>query len=349
MAQVALITDTHKGARGDNIHVMRHQKKFYIEIFFPELEKRGIKTIYHLGDIVDRRRYINFLSAEMLKWFVMECHKRGIKLVVILGNHDCYYKNTNRVNAINIIFGETDLVEFYEEATEIDIDGLKVMCVPWITPENYEDTMTKLNDTKAEVVFGHLEFKGFEMYKGSPNEHGMDTKPFKKFDQVFSGHFHHKSTKGNITYLGAPYEMKWQDWNDLRGFHIYDTDTRKLEHVKNYFHLFYKVIYDDTEGDPLDKDYSHLKDCYVKIVVKEKTNEYTYDQFVDKIEEVGPIEVQVVEDFQLDMKEESSLIEDVTDTLEIVTRSVEDVEFNQHEALTALMKDLYERAQELSR
>jgi DNA repair exonuclease SbcCD nuclease subunit len=52
---------------------------------------------------------------------------------------------------------------------------------------------------------------------------------FLKFELVMSGHFHTKSQKGNITYLGNTYQMYWNDYADQRGFHIFDTDTLKLE------------------------------------------------------------------------------------------------------------------------
>jgi DNA repair exonuclease SbcCD nuclease subunit len=350
--EVALINDTHFGARGDNVYVMAHQKKFYEEEFFPELERRGIKTIIHLGDIVDRRKYINFLSGELLMWFVAECHYRGIKLIVIVGNHDTFYKNTNRLNAMKVLFGESDhLVEFYEECTEYDLDGLPVMFIPWINPENLKDTMDKIKKTKAEVAFGHLEIKGFEMYKGSPSDHGMESKVFRKFDEVFSGHFHHRSSKGNITYLGAPYEMTWQDWNDPRGFNIFDTDTRKLEHVRSSLHLFHKIIYNEDEVD-LEKDYSFIKNSYVKLVVQKRENAQKFDMFITLLEEHSPIELQVVEDFSGELLVEQMMQEDGTwtkikDIDETIEEFVDAGEFSEREALSKLLQSLYREAMEM--
>ena len=56
----ALITDTHFGVRNDSQILLEYQKKFYDEIFFPYLDKNDIKHIVHLGDLVDRRKSINF-------------------------------------------------------------------------------------------------------------------------------------------------------------------------------------------------------------------------------------------------------------------------------------------------
>ena len=72
---------------------------------------------------------------------------------------------------------------------------------------------------------GHLEINGFKATRGHMMEDGMPKQVFDKFDNVFSGHFHTRSSDGKIHYLGNPYEMFWNDVNDPRGFTLFDTDT----------------------------------------------------------------------------------------------------------------------------
>ena len=62
---------------------------------------------------------------------------------------------------------------------------------------------------------GHLELNGFVATAGHVMDHGMDMDPFKKFKKVYSGHYHTRSNVGNIYYLGNPYEMFWNDCQDL--------------------------------------------------------------------------------------------------------------------------------------
>ena len=66
---------------------------------------------------------------------------------------------------------------------------------------------------------------------------------------MFSGHFHHKSDDGQIYYLGPPYQIYWNDFDDPKGFHIFDTDTRELERIVNPYTLFSKIFYDDIQED----------------------------------------------------------------------------------------------------
>ena len=53
--KIALLNDTHFGARNDSLIFDDFFHKFYDEVFFPYLKEHNIKTLIHLGDVVDRR------------------------------------------------------------------------------------------------------------------------------------------------------------------------------------------------------------------------------------------------------------------------------------------------------
>ena len=72
--KVAIITDTHYGARKGSAHLHEYFKLFYDNVFFPTLEKEGIDTIIHMGDIFDSRKSIDYQSLE---W-----SKKNIKLIL---------------------------------------------------------------------------------------------------------------------------------------------------------------------------------------------------------------------------------------------------------------------------
>ena len=61
--KIAIVTDTHFGARNDNLNFNEYFFKFYENIFFPTLKERGITTCVHMGDVVDRRKYISYRIA----------------------------------------------------------------------------------------------------------------------------------------------------------------------------------------------------------------------------------------------------------------------------------------------
>ena len=300
--KIALITDTHFGARSDSIPFDTFFEKFYTEKFFPELEERQIKTIIHLGDIFDRRKFINFNTYKKCReYFFDKCRDLGIDMHMIPGNHDTYFKNTNEVNSPELLLKDYDNITIYPEVTKLSFDNRDILFTPWICSDNYKQTMEAIDETDAKVCFGHYELSGFQMYKGHANDHGMDPAVFNKFDLVCSGHFHHRSSNGNITYLGNPYEITWSDYDDPRGFHIYDTGTNELEFIQNPFNIFHKFYYNDADDDSrssLDAvDYDSVIGGSVKVVVVNKSDFSAFDAFIDKLESCDLIEMKIIEDF----------------------------------------------------
>ena len=354
--KIALITDTHFGGRGDSPIFSEYLGRFYSEVFFPYVKENNISAIIHLGDIVDRRKYISYLSLRKFKeQLIKPVIDNGIDFHVIIGNHDTFYKNTNDVNCMTELFGtnKPKNINWYTEATEVQFGSTNILFVPWMCSDNFEQTVERIADTEAQVCFGHLELAGFEMQKGTIIDHGYDDKLFKKFDIVLSGHYHHRSTKGNVTYLGCPYEIVWSDYDDPKGFHVFDTETREIEFVPNPLLLFEKHYYDDLGKEREDvvlDDYSHLRGKFVKVVVKNKTNPYWFDSVIDRVERAGVADLQVVEDhLHLDLEEDSSIISDAEDTLTIIRKFSDQYIGNKDNVpkLNKLLGDLYIEAMEL--
>jgi hypothetical protein len=345
--KIALLTDTHWGVRGDNVKFLEYFKRYYTNFFFPELEKRKIKQIIHLGDLMDRRKYVNIYTAHCVKkFFFDQIHARAMYADFILGNHDTYLKNTNVVNSFNIV--SPGGLASYEKTAEREYDGCKILFVPWICDENREHTFEMVKKTDALYCFGHFEFGGFQMYKGLPSHGGMDRSAFNKFDLVCSGHYHHRSKDGNVQYLGAAMEYTWSDYDDPRGFAIFDTNTGELEFVDSPVKIFEKTFYDDvTNQKMLETDFTRFKDKIVKVVVKNKMNPYVFDSFIEKIEEQGVIEMQVVEDhLNLDIQDDDSIIDEAESTIDIFTKFVDQTETGgiNKTKIKNLMVDLYNEA-----
>jgi len=347
--KIALVTDTHWGVRNDNLSFLDYFDRFYSNVFFPELDKRGINTVLHLGDIVDRRKYISYVTLRRLKeGFIEPCLYRNIDLHVIVGNHDVPYKNTNEINAMQELFDSTN-VKYYSEVAEVLFDDVPHAIIPWINNSNYASTMEFMKNTEAQVVFGHFEIAGCLMDRGNMNDHGMKISDFDRFDRVMSGHFHHKSNTKNIDYLGCPYELTWSDYQDPKGFHIYDTDTRELEFIRNPYSMFNKVFYNDegkTMEQLLDQDFSAYEGTYVKVVKHSSGNPYWFDKFMDKLLKSEPISVQVVEDhLNLDLDDDDDLVNEAEDTMTILSKYIDGMPDNvPKKKLDSLMKSLYNEA-----
>lgn len=349
--KIAILGDTHWGVRNDNTKFLDHFGKFYADEFFPYLKQNEITTIIQLGDLFDRRKYVNFNTLSKSKeYFFDEVRSQNISLHINIGNHCTFWKNSNDLNSPELLLGDyKNWISVYKDPTEVIFDGLKLAMLPWVCSGNYKESMEFIEKTDAQILIGHLDISGFEMYRGMPSTHGFDRSMFNKFDMVLSGHFHHKSSYGNITYVGTPYEMTWSDWNDPRGFHVFDTDTRDLKFVENRYRMFHKIHYDDSNNDldgVLDIEAEQFAGHMLKVIVHNKNNPYWFDMFIKKIEEQNPLDIQVVEDnLYLDMEDDDQIAENLEDTLTVLNKYTD--QFRDRvdvSKLNSFLQDLYHEA-----
>ena len=296
--KVALITDTHFGARSENLNFNEYFFDFYENVFFPYLKENNITTVIHLGDVMDRRKYVSYRIAKDF-----------------------------RERFVN----QFDGIDFH-----------------MLNSENMSDTMKLLKTSPAQVCMGHLELNGFAMQKGFIMDHGWDKKEFNRFDMVMSGHYHHKSDDGHVYYLGTPYEIYWNDHDDPKGFHIFDTNTRQLERIVNPLTMFSKIYYDDSVE--MNNDMTRYKNKYVKLIVVNKKDLYQFDKFVDKLLQADCYEVKIIEDFsELDASNVSDdIVKNTEDTMTLLDRYIDELDVTlSKDRLKNTMRTLYTEAQDL--
>lgn len=347
--KIAILNDTHCGARNSSDIFMDYQQKFYEDIFFPYLLENGIKHILHLGDYYEHRKYVNFKALEHnRRIFLDKVREHGMRMDIIPGNHDVFYKNTNELCSLKELMGHyIDCVKIHMNPVTVNYDDLNIALVPWINAENYTDTMEFVKKCDAPILMGHFEFFGFEMYKGIPNPHGMETKDFERFESVLSGHFHTKSSKGNIHYLGSQMEFTWGDCDDPKFFHVLDTQTRELTPVKNPYTLHTKVVYNDEKIDYNEYDVTKLDNQFVKVIVEKKSDFFGFDRFIDRIQQRPIHELKIAETFT-EFLGENVNDEDVRvdDTQVLLDSYVDAVESElDKEKLKTLLRNLYVEAQ----
>lgn len=340
--KVAIITDTHFGKGNDSLIHDNYFARFYDEFFFPELRRRGIKRVLHLGDLYDRRRFINFdILSRSRRYFVDPI--REFEVEGILGNHDIYWTESSDLNGAELLMNDADRFHIHKEATEITIDGRLILLIPWITKDNQERTMKAIERTKAKVAMGHLDLHGFEMDKGQINKHGLDPAMFAKFDRLWSGHFHHKN--GDI-YLGAPYEMTWADCDDPKGFHVFDTESLDIEFCQNPFTLYKKFYYDDVNRENavlniINNSAADFEGKYVKIYIENRAQMSLFDTIHKLITSAGVHDISVIDkvpEFAIDRNVSAGLTESVEltesvgneDTGKIITNYVKAAKYPVH-------------------
>ena len=350
--KLALITDTHFGARNDSAHFDAFFKRFYTEVFFPYLDEHQIKTVIHLGDIFDRRKYVNFQILKSCKeYFFNPLRDRGIDMWVIPGNHDTFFKNTNEVNSPDLLLKEYENIIMVHAPLRTRLDRSDFDFIPWICEDNRDAVMHHINlppiSSDPISCFGHFELEGYDLSRGVRNDHGMSPAELKGYETVLTGHFHHKQARDNIYYLGSPYEFTWSDYNDPKGFHVFDTETTELTFIENPNKIFHKIYWDDRTEDP--PPASTFKQACVKVIVVHKTDFVKFDKYIESLYNNDVTELTIHEDFtEFESDALGTDAINVEDTMTVLSEFVDATETaKDKDRLKTLLKTLYVEAQAL--
>jgi DNA repair exonuclease SbcCD nuclease subunit len=267
----------------------------------------------------------------------------GIQTTIILGNHDTYFRNTSNINSVEELFGNTSsCVKIYRDPNEIEIAGTKILLLPWINRSNEDLAKQMIDKTNASIVMGHLELTGYEVLRGTQFTDGMNPLPFKRFEAVYSGHFHCKHSKDNIHYLGTPYQITFGDLNEPKGFHVFDTETHSMSYVENPLRIFSEICYDDSNNDYSKNmpDMSQFRENFVRVRVLRKRNPTMFDMFMDNLNNSGTHGVTVLEDKTNEI-ELSGSVDVSKDTLSLINQEIDNLEVSNSVKLKSIIRDLY--------
>jgi DNA repair exonuclease SbcCD nuclease subunit len=339
--KVAIITDTHYNFKKGSQVFHDYFEKFYNKVFFPFLEKNKINTVIHLGDIFDNRRATDYWSIEWTKRVILE-PLRKYKVHLVLGNHDIFYKNTNKLNSPELLLDGYKSINIYTKPTNVQVGEQQVLFIPWITPDSESETLAAIQNTSSRVAMGHLELTGFYAHRGHVQEGGRDKSAFQKFDKVFSGHYHTRSDDGKIYYLGNPYQLYWNDYGDTRGFSVWDTKTNDLQYINNPFEMFKICNYDEEQ---VEKDLSPYTGCMVKLVVKNKTDQKKFDKFLDLLIKSQPQELKVIETVKINEQFDADEMVEQEDTLSLLKKYVDESEIKLNKnRVKELIQSIYQES-----
>lgn len=343
-----LVGDTHFGVKRFNQTILEQQLEYLKEVVI--LAKDKNKQIFQLGDVFDNRVTcdINFLN-EILKFFDF-VKEQGVVFNTLLGNHDIYYRHRLDVNLSSVIARiYPDNFKLYEKNTIIDFYDKKILVVPWLVRDaEFPFEMMK----EADAVFGHLEINGFEMVKGHTAEEAhLNKGQFKK--PVFTGHFHIKNDKGLVKYIGTPYQITWNDFNENKGVFILNPDlsTEFIENLRSP--RFVQLHYDSSKAKPLEviglkKKYSFNLDdlrknkallSYNKIKFIIHTSDSSYEDFLFILRDAG-IDFEVVNKFRIDEIEVNDV--KISNTKDIILSFLKENHAHYIEEITGLIGEINE-------
>jgi len=347
--KIACVTDQHFGARNDSLVFSEYFKSFYDNIFFPYLKENNITRVIDLGDTFDHRKYINYnILSETKKMWFSKLKAENIELHCIVGNHCTYFKNTNRVNSIDLLTDLYPNITSYREITSVNIGGLPMLFIPWINPENHDSSLSAIKKSNTSIAFGHLEINGFHLNSNMKAKEGLDSRLFDKFDSVYSGHFHKKSDNGTIFYLGTAYQINWNDYGEDKGFHVFDTETLEMEFIRNPYTILEKIYYDDSDVNYDEFPVEPYDRKIVKLIIKEKNDLYKFDRFLSRLHnDISLVDLKIIETSEVDYSTVN--IDKIDDTQSLISDYIRGLEVDgiDNDTLSSKMNNLYTEAMDL--
>jgi len=276
--KILVTGDLHIGCRGNSDIYLQIFSDWIDNFLIPTIEGEKIRDVYFLGDIFDNRNQLSIKSINIAisKIDGLISNFPNINFKIILGNHDIHYKNTRKLTSLKIFKNRHDNLEIIDIITKHDIDNRQIIFAPWLTNK---DEVDELFDHNTDLLFCHAEINDFEMVRGIKETKGLNPKRFKNsFTKTFSGHFHIQQEQNNIIYVGCPYQINWNDYDNDKGVTI--IDTKKLNHkfIKNNISPIYsKIFYSQLKNKTNTLD--NITNNFIKLILDEPCN----DKILDKI------------------------------------------------------------------
>ena len=286
--KIVIITDSHLGVRNGSSIFLKYQLDRWEELF-SYMKSNGIKTLLHGGDFFDNRNFLTMQTLSAARDFSTKLASHGIDMFMIVGNHDVAYKNDNTINSPEFILQSKVI---WEHPETITFDGCKIDMIPWINKNNSYEISEFIRNSTSEVCLGHFEIKGASFQKGGVIcKNGISHDIFSKYKKVMSGHFHTRSKVGCVEYIGAAFDYTWADWNDPRGYVVFDTETLCSEHIDWKDFMFVMGEVEDNGKVEYVPKCDNVSGKFVRLVCH--VNTPLVDETIKKIESEGPAELKI--------------------------------------------------------
>lgn len=284
--KIALLGDIHIGCRNESLEFQDNLELFFSQTFFPYLREHGIKHVLQLGDVWnDRNHSSNLMFARFKRNFLDVLDAEGIKLWIILGNHDCYSKTSLYPNAPSLYLGKSKNITVIDTPRVEKIGDHNIACVPWICESNEAECMDFIASHPADVIAGHFELNNFLVVPGQEfSGSKLNAASFQGYKEMWSGHFHLRQSRGNINYLGSCREITWSDYSNQKGFDVWDGESR--EFIVNPFKMFEVISYDDRKQNYHLLDLAKYEGKNVKVKVVHKSDAFQLDTLSDKLNRI---------------------------------------------------------------
>jgi DNA repair exonuclease SbcCD nuclease subunit len=204
--RAAVFTDIHFGAKSNSI-LHNTDCTDFVDWFIEQAKLEGCETCFFLGDYNHTRAAINIQTLNFGLRALEKLNANFDRVYFIAGNHDLYFRDKRDIHSVEWAkhLKNVEIIDRWFEADDVVI-------APWLVGDDW----CKLEKMSGKYLMGHFELPHFYMNAmvEMPDHGELQLNHLRNFDQVYSGHFHKRQTKGNVTYIGNAFPHNFSDVND---------------------------------------------------------------------------------------------------------------------------------------
>ena len=211
--KAAIFTDIHFGLKS-NSTLHNDDCLAFVHWATTKAKEEGCDTCLFLGDWHNNRASLNIVTLNYSLRALEHLNEHFDRVLFIPGNHDLYYRDKRDIQS----------VEWAKHLPKVEIcndwfNSGNVVIAPWLVGDDHK----RLTKMSGQYLFGHFELPGYLMNAmvEMPDHGELQRDHLSGFHHVFTGHFHKRQTKKNITYIGNAFPHNYADaGDDERGLTI---------------------------------------------------------------------------------------------------------------------------------
>jgi DNA repair exonuclease SbcCD nuclease subunit len=211
--KAAIFTDIHFGLKS-NSQLHNEDCLNFVKWATNKAKQEGCETAMFLGDWHNNRASINIVTLNYSLKALEYLNDNFERVYFIPGNHDLYYRDKRDIQSVEWARHLPNVQIVNDWFTSGD-----VVIAPWLVGDDHK----RISKLRGKYMFGHFELPHFYMNAmvQMPDHGEIKNEHFGNFDQVFTGHFHKRQQRQNITYIGNCFPHNYADaGDDERGLTI---------------------------------------------------------------------------------------------------------------------------------